>query len=823
VKTLTRLTAMLLTCAAPAFAADKDLLNGAELLDSIWYLRRTLNTSSQTVMVVRADKTDMAASAKRSRKLTLKPVLDLRTGKPPEAKSISARVYIKESSNRLLADRMNADCYLALVRRYNVGRNKNKQTRWNLTYFRKRDGLGNTNFRYIYLLALRDKDEPVLDALADLMLGPSGQSAREFEKMLEYVTGEDARARQFAAAFAGNNGWGFGDADIPNERDRFTEALLTLEDPIARERMASAYSQIGKDMLPRSKKLFDRLLASKRERVLSAAFGENLRHATDRAKQLIPWLRPALGEPGEGHEQLRLYVLRGLVGWGEQARPLAGEMEKIVLARTKGEVTEAERRAAIAALDSAKGAAATELLRETLDEVPSAVALNHAVEHRDYAAVPVLIKAARLKKIDPGPLHLAALSLLTRRFPDGDFEEFDRWWARIEKDGRAEEAVETGFADPKQAEQARKLIEQLGSVVYRRRVAARKKLARMGLAIEPILMDAVNHRDAEIAVAAGNLIAEGEQAFATPREELRKAADRERAGGGASSTDSSGQGLPAPPEAGMAPQDQLPHWSPNQYRPHAEYTYKFTANGQLRMYLSYPFDWRPSDRRPAILFFHGGGWNSGTVAQFFRHVAYLASRGMVAGSVQYRLKSTHEARVADCVRDARSAIRYLRARAGGLGIDPDRILAGGGSAGGHLAFACAMFDGPEEPGEDTAIPCDVAALVQFNPVLAFRQAARDRFGLTEDEGRRLSPMEHLSPALPPTILFFGAEDTTCPQFREFAEKARSLGCRADLHVYEGEGHGFYNREPYFKRTLHEADRFLAELGYLSGPPTVEAG
>ena len=99
-------------------------------------------------------------------------------------------------------------------------------------------------------------------------------------------------------------------------------------------------------------------------------------------------------------------------------------------------------------------------------------------------------------------------------------------------------------------------------------------------------------------------------------------------------------------------------------------------------------------RRPAIVFFFGGGWVGGNPSQFFPHCEHLAAKGMVAVSAEYRVKSRHQATPFDCVEDARSAVRYLRGHARELGIDPDRIAAGGGSAGGHLAAATGTLNVP---------------------------------------------------------------------------------------------------------------------------------
>ena len=111
-----------------------------------------------------------------------------------------------------------------------------------------------------------------------------------------------------------------------------------------------------------------------------------------------------------------------------------------------------------------------------------------------------------------------------------------------------------------------------------------------------------------------------------------------------------------------------------------EIIYKTVGDVELRMHVFEPED-RPTPLA-AIVFFFGGGWNSGTVEQFFPHCEHLAELGMFAAAADYRVKSRHGVTPDACLADGKSAVRYLYAHAEELGIDPDRIAAGGGSATG---------------------------------------------------------------------------------------------------------------------------------------------
>src|SRR5581483_8649076 len=97
-------------------------------------------------------------------------------------------------------------------------------------------------------------------------------------------------------------------------------------------------------------------------------------------------------------------------------------------------------------------------------------------------------------------------------------------------------------------------------------------------------------------------------------------------------------------------------------------TYKTASDTELKLYVFNPPDHKASDHRPGIVFFFGGGWQNGSPIQFHHQCRYLASRGMVAITADYRVASRQQVKPVDCVRDAKSAIRWVRAHADELGI-----------------------------------------------------------------------------------------------------------------------------------------------------------
>lgn len=243
--------------------------------------------------------------------------------------------------------------------------------------------------------------------------------------------------------------------------------------------------------------------------------------------------------------------------------------------------------------------------------------------------------------------------------------------------------------------------------------------------------------------------------------------------------------------------------------------YKQTPQRPLEMTLYFPARWTPESRRPAIVFFFGGGWRSGSPSQFAAQAKYLARRGMVSACADYRVKSKDNVDPKVCVEDAKSAVRWLRANAGHLGINPDKIVAAGGSAGGHLAACTGLTPDIVGAGEDARIPSTVCAMVLFNPVLNLTDARlTERLGGDEKLARLISPTVHLDDASPPSVLFYGSKDALLAQGQEYVERARALGIRADLHITPDQGHGFFNESPYREETMAMADEFLVSLGLL---------
>jgi len=261
-----------------------------------------------------------------------------------------------------------------------------------------------------------------------------------------------------------------------------------------------------------------------------------------------------------------------------------------------------------------------------------------------------------------------------------------------------------------------------------------------------------------------------------------------------------------------------------------QYLYRSVDGVDLGLYLFEPEGHLASDQTPAVVFFFGGGWRNGSPAQFHEHAKYLASRGMVAIAADYRVESRHGVKAYQCVEDAKAAMRWVRAHAADLGIDPNRIAAGGGSAGGHLAAATATLPGHDDPNADLSVSSRPNALALFNPVTV--TAPVDGLGAFGSEERigappeSFSPYHHIPQNPPPAIIFHGKADTTVAYdtAEAFCAKWNTQGGQCELVGYEGKNHGFFNygrdgNEAYID-TVRRMDRFFVSLGWLTGEPTL---
>jgi acetyl esterase len=249
--------------------------------------------------------------------------------------------------------------------------------------------------------------------------------------------------------------------------------------------------------------------------------------------------------------------------------------------------------------------------------------------------------------------------------------------------------------------------------------------------------------------------------------------------------------------------------------------YKKAGEAELPLYVFKPKGQKPEKPVPAIVFFFGGGWKSGSPDQFQHQCEHFASRGMVAITVEYRVSSRYDVKVEDCIEDAKSAMRWVRENAGKLGVDPDRIASSGGSAGGHLAACTALIDDFNAVSDNQKVSAKPNAMVLFNPVMGSSENERSERkirGLTHGAIGKILPLTYASEKQAPCIMFFGEDDDLLGGAELFCSKSKKAGTSCEIVTYKDQGHGFFNHgrggNKHYDLTVTEADQFLVGLGWL---------
>ncbi len=252
--------------------------------------------------------------------------------------------------------------------------------------------------------------------------------------------------------------------------------------------------------------------------------------------------------------------------------------------------------------------------------------------------------------------------------------------------------------------------------------------------------------------------------------------------------------------------------------PGKPFIYKESAGKPRQMEIYFPPGHDPAKAKvPGMILFHGGAWGGGSLGQFRIACAYFASRGMVCATAEYQMLSKADAaklpagetRKRVCVTDAKSAIRWLKQHANELGIDPQRIITGGGSAGGHISALATMNPGLNDPADPKDLDTSVVAYVWFNPA----------FATDDHKDLEIDLLRHLKADLPPAIAFFGDQDPWKKGWDTAYAKWKALGTKTiDLQIAPGQSHSFFNNGPWQTVTLIAADKFLVKQGLLSGEP-----
>jgi acetyl esterase/lipase len=242
----------------------------------------------------------------------------------------------------------------------------------------------------------------------------------------------------------------------------------------------------------------------------------------------------------------------------------------------------------------------------------------------------------------------------------------------------------------------------------------------------------------------------------------------------------------------------------------------------------------------ALVLIHGGGWNNGKPEAMYRHAKHFANRGLVVFTPGYRVRMRNKTTIVEAVEDALDAVAWVRAHAKEYNFDPDKIIVGGGSAGGHLA-AETVFNKTVKCG---ASPEQFKAncLILFNPVLDVSKKGYGHKKVVEEaksygiQWKSLSPIGNIDSSWPPTMVMVGDKDKVLPKDIALKFERRMKKAKNDfsLKLYPDGEHTFFNfgyakkkgypkgtPNKYYYEVLQDVDDFLVNEGYIKEHIKVE--
>ncbi len=247
-------------------------------------------------------------------------------------------------------------------------------------------------------------------------------------------------------------------------------------------------------------------------------------------------------------------------------------------------------------------------------------------------------------------------------------------------------------------------------------------------------------------------------------------------------------------------------------QPSAIQVYKKIDNTELEAHIFYPENHEKKDKAPVYVFFHGGGWAVGIPEWGYTNCKRYQEKGMVAISFEYRLLDIHGSNIINCVEDVNSAILWVRQHANELGIDPEKVVAAGFSAGGHLASSTAILD--KFTINDGTFNSRPNAFIAHS---ASYNTTKSNFFRRQSNGKpeSISTFHNAKKGLPPSIFFHGTNDHLAPlsEFTEFRDKMESLGNDFDYKIFQNVGH-FFGDQKASNEVRILTDQFLKKLGYI---------
>lgn len=265
------------------------------------------------------------------------------------------------------------------------------------------------------------------------------------------------------------------------------------------------------------------------------------------------------------------------------------------------------------------------------------------------------------------------------------------------------------------------------------------------------------------------------------------------------------------------PSSSTPEVTPTDLPGAETFVYRVGQPEPMRLFVFKPKNWSTNDRRPALVFFFGGGWTRGTPERSASYAKWAASLGMVGITPDYRTKGRFGTSPLASVADGRAALHWVQEHDTELGIDPKKIVVGGSSAGGHVALWTAITHTP--PGSDPteaplSKPCALILVSPVSDTSVETGYTPKRFGTNAEA---LSPVHQLDAKMPPVLVFHGDADTTVTNRESIAleQKLVASGNVCERINVPGGTHGFQSQMPEWKEKSRDImKQFLTKLGIL---------
>lgn len=252
--------------------------------------------------------------------------------------------------------------------------------------------------------------------------------------------------------------------------------------------------------------------------------------------------------------------------------------------------------------------------------------------------------------------------------------------------------------------------------------------------------------------------------------------------------------------------------------PVKEFTYKVIGERKLKFYI---FESEiPQKNRPVILFFIGGSFSKDPVspARFQEQAKYFTSKGLVAVCVEYRNGADEGFTPIQAIQDVKSAVRSVRENYAFLGVDPNKIVVCGSSAGAYISVSSIMFEEINNETDNLSTDHLPNALVVFAGGMDGVDIMKRRYPELLEKSTELSPIHHIKNCLPKTIWFCGTAERDYDQNKEFTQRMVEKGNEITFIEYENMVHGFFhfgrNNNKYYQDTIQKVEGFLKDTKFI---------